>query len=144
MQEKTHCILTSRSFLSTCSTQFFHNVILILASRLLQIFLKKIFWQAGKTLEWILIFIYCTELCIPYLFLICVILMYIISHIKFTFTCVHAIMELYNWKESRMRFSDGCPLVLRKRVVLMNTMEVLTLLLVFIALLSYIDNHKKK
>jgi len=26
----------------------------------------------------------------------------------------------------------------------MNTMEVLTLLLVFIALLSYIDNHKKK
>lgn len=43
-----------------------------------------------------------------------------------------------------MRFSDRCPLVLRKRVVLMNTMEVLTLLLVFIALLSYIDNHKKK
>ena len=120
MQEKTHCILTSRSFLSTCSTQFFHNVILILASRLLQIFLKKIFWQAGKTLEWILSFIYCTELCIPYLFLICVILMYImyiISHIKFTFTCVHAIMGLYNWKESRMRFSDGCPLVLQRRVM---------------------------
>ena len=117
MQEKTHCILTSRSFLSTCSTQFFHNVILILASRLLQIFSKKIFWQAGKTLEWILIFIYCTELCITYPFLTGLVYMYIISHIKFTFTCVHAIMELYNWKESWMRFSDGCPLVLRKRVM---------------------------
>lgn len=27
----------------------------------------------------------------------------------------HAIMGLYNWKENRMRFSDRCPLVLRKR-----------------------------
>ena len=144
MQEKTHCILTSRSFLSTCSTQFFHNVILILASRLLQIFLKKIFWQAGKTLEWILIFIYCTELCITYPFLTGLVYMYIISHIKFTFTCVHAIMGLYNWKESRMRFSDGCPLVLQRRVMPMSVMEVLTLLLVVFAALSYIDNHRKK
>ena len=27
------------------------------------------------------------------------------------------IIRLYNWKENRMRFSDGCPLVLRKRVM---------------------------
>ncbi len=43
-----------------------------------------------------------------------------------------------------MRFSDGCPLVLRKRVMPMSVMEVLTLLLVIFVALSYIDNHKKK
>ncbi len=37
-----------------------------------------------------------------------------------------------------------CPLVLRKRVVPMSVMEVLTLLLVVFAALSYIDNHKEK
>ena len=29
----------------------------------------------------------------------------------------YGIIDLYNRKESRMRFSDGCPLVLRKRVM---------------------------
>ena len=43
-----------------------------------------------------------------------------------------------------MRFSDRCPLVLQRRVVPMSVMEVLTLLLVIFAALSYIDNHKKK
>lgn len=42
-----------------------------------------------------------------------------------------------------MRFS-GCPLVLRKRVMPMSVMEVLTLVLAIFAALSYIDNHKKK
>ncbi len=32
----------------------------------------------------------------------------------------------------------------KERVMPMNTMEVLTLLLVVFAALSYIDNHKKK
>ena len=30
---------------------------------------------------------------------------------------LYDIIRMYNWKESRMRFSDGCPLVPRKRVV---------------------------
>ena len=34
-----------------------------------------------------------------------------------------------------------CPLVLQRRVMPMNTMEVLTLLLVVFAALSYIDKH---
>ena len=34
-----------------------------------------------------------------------------------------------------------CPLVLQRRVMPMNTMEVLTLLLVVFAALSYIDRH---
>lgn len=38
-----------------------------------------------------------------------------------------------------------CPLVYGKRVMPMNTMEVLTLLLVVFAALTYIDNrHNKK
>ena len=53
-------------------------------------------------------------------------------------------MKMYNRTESRMRFSDRCPLVLRKRVMPVSVMEVLTLLLVIFAALSYIDNHKKK
>ena len=57
---------------------------------------------------------------------------------------VHVKMKLYDWKESRMWFSDWYPLVLRKRVVPMSVMEVLTLLLVVFTALSYIDNHKKK
>ncbi len=40
--------------------------------------------------------------------------------------------------------SVWCPLVLRRRVMPMSIMEVLTLLLVIFAALSYIDNHKKK
>ena len=37
-----------------------------------------------------------------------------------------------------------CPPVLRKRVMPMNTMEVLTLLLVIFTALSFIDNHNNK
>ena len=38
----------------------------------------------------------------------------------------------------------SCPLVFRKRVMPMSTMEVLTLLLVIFAALSYIDKRNKK
>ena len=37
-----------------------------------------------------------------------------------------------------------CPLVLQRRDALMNTIEVLTLLLVVFAALSYIDHHNDK
>ena len=43
-----------------------------------------------------------------------------------------------------MRVSDLMPSSLTKEGDAMNTMEVLTLLLVVFAALSYIDNHKKK
>ena len=56
----------------------------------------------------------------------------------------YATINLYDRKESRMRFSDDCPLVLMKEGGAMDTMEVLTLLLLIFSALSYIDNHKKK
>ena len=55
---------------------------------------------------------------------------------------VCAIMYLCNRTESGCDFPIvRCPLVLQRRVMPMNTMEVLTLLLVVFAALSYIDKH---
>ena len=42
------------------------------------------------------------------------------------------------------RLCDALQAYERKRVMPMNTLEVLTLLLVIFAALSYIDNHYKK
>lgn len=51
-------------------------------------------------------------------------------------------MKLCNKAESRMRFFDRCPLVLRERVMPVSVMEVLTLLLViFAALWKAIHNN---
>ena len=53
-------------------------------------------------------------------------------------------MVLCNQIESRMRFSDvRCPLVTKEGMP-MNIMEVLTLLLVIFAALSYLDNRNNK
>lgn len=47
-------------------------------------------------------------------------------------------------KKAGCGFLTGALQSHRKRVVPMSVMEVLTLLLVVFAALSYIDNHKKK
>ena len=55
----------------------------------------------------------------------------------------YSIIYLYNWKESGCKFHYALQFH-ERRVMPMNTMEVLTLLLVIFAALSYIDNHSKK
>ena len=55
---------------------------------------------------------------------------------------IYVILYLCNRTESGCDFPIvRCPLVLQRRVMPMNTMEVLTLLLVVFAALSYIDRH---
>ena len=51
---------------------------------------------------------------------------------------------LYNFIERSGCISDMMPSSLQRRVMPMNTMEVLTLLIVVFAALSYIDNHNNK
>ena len=55
---------------------------------------------------------------------------------------IYVILYLCNRTESGCDFPIvRCPLVLQRRVMPMNTMEVLTLLLVVFTALSYIDRH---
>ena len=54
-----------------------------------------------------------------------------------------ATISPYNRNESRMRFPMNA-LESNERVMPMSVMEVLTLLLVIFAALSYIDDNKKK
>ena len=60
----------------------------------------------------------------------------------------HNMRDYQMEKEARekriLAYLRNAVLVLRKRVMPMNTMEVLTLLLVIFTALSFIDNHKKK
>ena len=57
---------------------------------------------------------------------------------------IYAKMTVY-FQARKNRMQIVCPLVKRERVMSMSIMEVLTLLLVIFAALSYIDNkHNKK
>ena len=57
---------------------------------------------------------------------------------------IHSVVEYKRYKINKVGCDSFCPLVFRKRVMPMTVIEVLTLLLVIFAALSYIDNHKKK
>ena len=58
---------------------------------------------------------------------------------------IYVILYLCNRTESVCDFPIvRCPLVLQRRVMPMTTMEVLTLLILVFAALTYIDNHNKK
>ena len=60
------------------------------------------------------------------------------------FSTVHIILNWYNRTESGCEVSTLALQFYERRECPMNTMEVLTLLLVIFTALTYIDQHKKK